>query len=60
MSEGTVHDIIDDVTLLGDVKYAQTNGDAPKMLQKKYFIDLVALVTFHVKQEFRAEKTELL
>ena len=31
-----------------------------KLLQKKYFIDLVALITFHVRAEFKPERARLL
>ena len=29
------------------------------MLEKKYFVELIGLITFHVKHEFREEKAEL-
>ena len=49
-------DVIDDVRLLGEVRYAPAVANQKKLLQKKYFIDLVALLSFHVKQEFREER----
>lgn len=58
--------MIDDARLLGGVKYAQKNSGvngqttSARLLQRKYFIDLVALITFHVRVEFKAEKAKLL
>ena len=57
-------DIIDDIKLLGDVRYSEvkSKGDNTqlRLLNREYFIDLVALLTFHSRAEFHQEKTELL
>lgn len=58
LATALISDVIDDVRLLGTVRYS--NDDGRKLLEKKYFIDLVALVTFHVRSEFREERGELL
>ena len=50
--------MIDDVHFLGEVRY--TTLEDRKLLEKKYFIDLVSLITFHVRNEFREEKADLL
>ena len=52
-------DVIDDARLLGAVRYT-TQNNSTQLLHKKYFIDLVALITFHVRVEFKTEKTRLL
>ena len=47
--------------LLGDINWIE--GPTPlkkQILPKKYFIDLVALITFHVRNEFREERSEML
>ena len=50
-------DIIDDVKYLGEVKY--TDKDK-KLIEERYFTDLVALVRMHTAIEFKAEKAELI
>ena len=50
--------MIDDVNLLGEVRYTTIEGR--KLLDKKYFVDLVSLITFHVRNEFREERAVLL
>ena len=57
ISEDHLSDIIDDVKHLGIVKY---EGADKRLIQKKYFIDLVALIRFHVRSEFHEQKVELL
>ena len=42
-------DVIDNIERLGDAQYV--NGG--KYFASKYFIDLVALITCHVRNEFR-------
>ena len=49
-------DIIDDVKILGEVRYTSKER---KLLEKQYFVDLVALVRFHTAIEFKEEKAEL-
>ena len=49
-------DIIEAIRLLGDAKYDSKEN---KILQKQYFVDLVAIVKFHTQIEFKAEKAEL-
>jgi len=53
-----LEDLIDDVNLLGEVRYTTIEGR--KLLDKKYFVDLVSLITFHVRNEFREERAVLL
>ena len=50
--------MIDDINLLGPVRLIDAK-DGTKLLEKKYFVELIALITFHVRQEFREEKAEL-
>ena len=52
----TLAEVIDDARLLGEVRYTTDH----KALEKKYFLDLVALVTFHVCKVFSEEKVALL
>ena len=58
------NDVIDHAQELGEVRYddspSQQSDGGRKLLEKKYFTDLVALITFHVRQEFREERTTLL
>ena len=49
-------DIIEAIKLLGSAKYDSKEN---KILQKQYFVDLVAIVKFHTQIEFKAEKAEL-
>ena len=58
LDRAALADVIDDINLLGEVKYTQEK-DGSKLLEKKYFVELIALITFHVRQEFREEKSEL-
>ena len=51
-------DVIEDVQLLGAVRFATVKGR--RLLEKDYFVDLVALITFHVRNEFREERATLL
>ena len=61
LDQDLLADVIDDVSLLGDIRYTITKDeDKRKLLDKKYFIDLVALITFHARKEFRDEKKTLL
>ena len=58
-------DIVDHANELGEVRYrddktSQLSTSSRKLLERKYFTDLVALVTYHVKAEFRTEKVKLL
>ena len=52
----TPADIIDVVKMLGEVRYA---GKDKKLLEKQYFVDLVALVRIHTGLEFKEEKAKL-
>ena len=56
-SEQKPNDIIDDIKLLGDVKYSD---ESKKLLEKQYFIDLIALVRVHTGLEFKADKAEMI
>lgn len=51
-------DLIDDINFLGEVRFKTIEGR--KLLDKKYFVDLVSLITFHVRNEFREERAALL
>ena len=55
--EKVQEDIIEAVKLLGDAKYA---SEDKKLLDKQYFVDLVAIVKFHTQIEFKSEKTQLI
>ena len=50
-------DVVDHAHQLGEVRYTDKTR---KLIEKKYFVDLVGLITFHVRQEFREERAELL
>ena len=39
---------------------SNSTSQSAQILDKDYFIDLVALITFHTRTEFREEKIELL
>ena len=60
VSQEHLADVIDDARLLGQVRYTESQDSGSKLLQKKYFIDLVALITFHVRSEFKVERARLL
>ena len=60
-----IQDVLDDVQLLGEPCFSDKltssdSKDQDKLLDKKYFIDLVALITFHSRAEFKEEKKALL
>ena len=50
-------DLIDDLKLLGELK---NNKNDENLIDEDYFVDLVALLTFHTKKECHKERTSLL
>ena len=50
-------DVLDDVKRLGEVKRQTVDGKI--ILERRYFCNLSALVTFHQRLEFREEKAAL-
>ena len=56
-SSSSVNDVLDDVRRLGQVKRLTVDGQ--EILERSYFCNLSALVTFHQRLEFREEKNAL-
>ena len=56
-SSSSVNDVLDDVRRLGQVKRLKVDGQ--EILERSYFCNLSALVTFHQRLEFREEKAAL-
>ena len=56
MKEIILPQLIDDVRwLLGEVQYSTDDANQKVLLQKKYFIDLVNLISTHVKKDYIEE-----
>jgi len=56
-TSSSVNDVLDDVRSLGQVKRLIVDGQ--QILERSYFCNLSALVTFHQRLEFREEKAAL-
>ena len=50
-------DLIDDLKLLGELKHSKNDEN---LIDEDYFVDLVALLTFHTKKECQKERSSLL